>query len=104
VGILAVMVAGAAWVYFRDLERPRPYAAERALALIDGKRALSYGRARRRCEQCRVTVLDTNGTRRWRLRVEGPMATRCFWVDLDAFQARPTGGFEGLRRAACGQA
>jgi hypothetical protein len=101
--IVAVCAAGVVWIYLRDWERPHAHAAEKALALIDAKRMVAGVGAARRCLECRIEVLDTRGgVRRWRVRVTGSAATRCFWIDLDSFSERPNGRYHGVRRARCG--
>jgi hypothetical protein len=100
-GLVAACATGAAWIYLRDWERPRPDAMQRLRARAAAQALFCCARRRDTCSDCRIEVLDARGPRRWRIRIVGAAATRCFTLDLDAIHASPTRSPAGVRPTGC---
>jgi hypothetical protein len=81
VALIAVLVAGAAWIGLRDrhVHAPPP-AGDRAQALAAARHVARAGG----CAHCGVDLVAWAGGRTWRVRVRGQGAHRCLDVDLDA--------------------
>lgn len=101
VALAVACLVGAAWVGLRDWERPAPGPGERARILATGRQLFCCGRLTARCPRCGVEVVEVSGPGRWRIRVTGAAAVRCFTLDLDAFAARRKGGYDGIATTSC---
>jgi hypothetical protein len=100
-GLVATCATGAAWICLRDWERPRPDAIQRLRAHETARTLFCCAQRHRTCPDCRIEVLDAHGPRRWRIRVVGAAAARCFTLDLDASRPSPTRAPAGVRPTSC---
>lgn len=99
--LLAVLVAGAAWIVRRDWERPGSADAERTKIDVDARKLLNASAPSVDCDGCRYRVMERGAGGRWRVLVQRPDWQGCFEIDPQRFAGRPDGGFSGVRRVSC---
>jgi hypothetical protein len=97
IGLLAVSLSLAAWVYLRDRETSTWHPPERPIALADATAALAAFGGGGCHSDCAADLLERRQPGRWLARITVRGQTQCLEIDLDRFALNSRHGLSGVQ-------